>query len=83
MNYCEQENEYADHVAELDCEKRNNPCDIRVGAYMLVNDASPDQPAKYFLSLSGAVRWAENDNDYIIYNQTEDWSIYRVGNKVL
>ena len=61
MNYCEQENEYADHVPELDCEKRNNPCDIRVGAYMLVNDASPDQPAKYFLSLSGAVRWAEND----------------------
>ena len=49
MNYCEQENEYADHVAELDCEKRNNPCDIRVGAYMLVNDASPDQPAKYLI----------------------------------
>lgn len=78
MNYSTDEHEYLDWVGQSNIEKKYSPCDIHDGAYMLVDDASPDEPPKYFTSLKGAVNWAETDNEY-----TEQWSVYQVGNKVM
>ena len=49
----------------------------------LVDDASPSESPVYFRSLKGAVDWAENDDQYISYQGEEQWSVYRVGGKVL
>jgi hypothetical protein len=73
------ENEYADYYAQVALERKFNPCDPYTGAYMLLDEASPDEPPKYFTSLGGAVNWAEGDNQYL----DNQWSVYRVGNKIL
>ena len=83
MNYCEQALEFAEWKAQREIERQSNPCDPYTGAYMLLDEASPDAPPKYFTSLEGAVNWAETDNQYISYQGVEQWSVYRVGDKVL
>tara|TARA_R110002167_G_scaffold341894_2_gene550480 strand:- start:894 stop:1043 length:150 start_codon:yes stop_codon:yes gene_type:complete len=49
---------------------------------MLLDDASPDSTPKYFTSLDGAVTWAEG-GQYMDYQGVAQWSVYRVGDKVL
>ena len=83
MNYCEQALEFAEWKAQREIERQSNPCDPYTGAYMLLDEASPDEPPKYFTSLEGAVNWAETDNQYISYQGVEQWSVYQVGNKVM
>jgi hypothetical protein len=83
MNYCEEALEFAEWKAQREIERQSNPCDPYTGAYMLLDEASPDEPPKYFTSLEGAVNWAETDNQYISYQGAEQWSVYRVGDKVL
>ena len=83
MNYCETEHEHIDYQAELANERATQPCDVAEGVYMLVDDASPSESPLYFRSLQSAVDWAENDNQYISYQGVEQWSVYRVGGKVL
>lgn len=83
MNYCEEQLEYLEWQAQAKQEKKTNPCDISEGVYALVDDASPSESPLYFTSLKGAVDWAENDNQYISYQGVEQWSVYRIGNKVL
>ena len=75
--------EYLELKAQAEKEKKTNPCDVAEGVYMLVDDASPSDSPVYFRSLRGAVDWAENDDQYISYQGEEQWSIYRVGGKVL
>ena len=83
MNYCEQALEFAEWKAQREIERQSNPCDPYTGAYMLLDEASPDEPPKYFTSLEGAVNWAETDNQYISHQGVEQWSVYQVGNKVM
>ena len=83
MNYCQEQLEYLEWQAQAKKEKDTNPCDLAEGVYMLVDDASPSESPLYFRSLKGAVDWAENDNQYISYQGVEQWSVYRVGGKVL
>ena len=83
MNYCETEHEQIDYQAQLANERDAHPCDVAEGVYMLVDDASPSESPLYFRSLKGAVDWAENDDQYISYQGEEQWSVYRVGGKVL
>ena len=70
MNYCEEALEFAEWKAQREIERQSNPCDPYTGAYMLLDEASPDEPPKYFTSLEGAVNWAETDNQYISYQKT-------------
>lgn len=83
MNYCEEQLEYLEWKAQVESEKKSNPCDISEGVYALVDDASPSESPLYFTSLKGAVDWAENDNQYFSSQGVEQWSVYRIGNKVL
>ena len=83
MNYAQDQLEYLEWKAQHKQEERTSPADVGEGVYMLVDDASPSEPPVYFNSLQGAVEWAENDNQYISYQGQEQWSVYRVGNKVL
>lgn len=83
MNYAQEQLEYLEWQAQAKQEKKRNPCDPYTGAYMLLDEASPDASPKYFTSLGDAVNWAETDNQYISYQGVEQWSVYRVGNKVL
>jgi hypothetical protein len=83
MNYCEEQLEYLEWQAQAKKEKNVSTCDLAEGVYMLVDDASPSESPLYFRSLQGAVDWAENDNQYISYQGQEQWSVYRVGGKVL
>ena len=83
MNYCEEQLEYLEWQAQAEKEKNVSTCDLAEGVYMLVDDASPRESPLYFRSLQGAVDWAENDNQYISYQGQEQWSVYRVGGKVL
>jgi len=83
MNYCEEQLEYLDWKAQQEKEKNTNSCDLAEGVYMLVDDASPSESPLYFHSLQGAVDWAENNNQYISYQGQQQWSVYRVGGKVL
>jgi hypothetical protein len=83
MNYCETEQECAEYYAQVAIDRKFSPCDPYAGAYMLLDEASPDEPPKYFTSLEGAVHWASTDNQYISYQGVEQWSVYRVGNKIL
>jgi hypothetical protein len=83
MNYCEEQLEFLEWQAQQEKEKNLNPCDLAEGVYMLVDDASPSESPLYFRSLKGAVDWAENNNQYISYQGQEQWSVYRVGNKLL
>lgn len=73
------ENEYADYYAQVALEKKLNPCDPYTGAYMLMDDASPSESPLYFHALKSAVDWAENTYDFA----HGEWSVYRVGNKIL
>ena len=79
MNYCEEQLEYLEWKAQVESEKKFNPCDISEGVYALVDDASPSESPLYFTSLKGAVDWAENTYDFA----HGEWSVYRVGNKIL
>jgi len=83
MNYCEEQLEYLDWKAQQEKEKNTNSCDLAEGVYMLVDDASPSESPLYFRSLQSAVDWAENNNQYISYQGQQQWSVYRVGGKVL
>lgn len=83
MNYCEEQIEYLEWQAQAEKEKNANPCDVAEGVYMLVDDASPSESPLYFRSLKGSVDWAENNNQYISYQGEEQWSVYRIGGKVL
>ena len=89
MNYAQEQMEYLEWKAQVEQEKNTNPCDLAEGVYMLVDDSSPSEPPFYFRTLQGAVDWAENDNQYISYQGDhgfhiqEQWSVYRVGGKVL
>lgn len=83
MNYAQEQLEYLEWQAQAKQEKNTNSCDLAEGVYMLVDDASPSEAPLYFHSLQSAVDWAETDNQYISYQGVEQWSVYRVGNKVL
>lgn len=83
MNYSTDEHEYLDWVEQSNTENKYNPCDIHYGAYMLVDEASPDALPRYFTTLDGAVSWAKNDKQYASYQGVEQWSVYQVGNKVM
>ena len=83
MNYAQEQMEYLEWKAQAEQEKNTHPCDLAEGVYMLVDDSSPSEPPFYFRTLQGAVDWAENNNQYISYQGVEQWSVYRIGNKVL
>ena len=83
MNYCEEQLEYLEWKAQQEKEKNTNSCDLAEGVYMLVDDASPSESPLYFRSLQSAVDWAENNDQYISYQGQQQWSVYRVGRKVL
>ena len=83
MNYAQEQLEYLEWQAQAKQEKNANSCDLAEGVYMLVDDASPSEAPLYFRSLQSAVDWAETDNQYISYQGVEQWSVYRIGNKVL
>jgi len=83
MNYCEEQQEYLEWQAQAKQEKKANPCDISEGVYALVDDASPSESPLYFTSLKGAVDWRRDGGRYISYQGVEQWSVYRIGNKVL
>lgn len=83
MNYCEEQLEYLEYKAQLEQEKNTQPCDISTGVYILVDDASPSESPVYFKTLNGAVAWAESGDQYITYRGESQWSVYRVGEKVL
>ena len=80
MNYAEQQLEYLEYQAQLNNEKNTHPCDVSEGVYMLVDDASPSEPPLFFRSLKGANTWAEGSYPF---SEHGEWSVYRVGNKVL
>jgi hypothetical protein len=80
MNYAQEQIEYLEWKAELAKEESLSPTDVGEGVYMLVDDASPSEPPKYFHSLESAVGWAEHDYPY---SEHGEWSVYKVGNKVL
>lgn len=81
MNYCQEQLEYLEWQAQAKKERLDaiNPCDLAEGVYMLVDDVSPSESPLYFRSLQSAVDWAENDDQYI----KDEWSVYRVGGKLL
>lgn len=79
MNYAQEQLEYLEWKAEFEKEKRYHPCDIREGVYALVDDDSPSESPMYFLTLEGASTYAEGSYPYCNGN----WSVYRIGDKVL
>lgn len=79
MNYCKEEQEYAEYQSQVSRERQMNPCDVSDGVYMLVDDASPNEGGLYFRSLRGAYTWAQNTNDF----SHGEWSVYEIGGKVL
>lgn len=83
MNYAQEQMEYLEWQAQKAKEESLSPTDVGEGVYMLVDDASPSEPPLFFRTLNGATLWAENDNQYISYQGQEQWSVYRVGGKVL
>jgi hypothetical protein len=82
MNHENCEHEYIDWVEQSNNNNKYSPCDPFTGAYMLLDEASPDSTPKYFTSLDGAVTWAEG-GQYMDYQGVAQWSVYRVGDKVL
>ena len=79
MNYAQEQLEYLEWKAEFEKEKRYHPCDIREGVYALVDDDSPSESPMFFLTLEGASTYAEGSYPYCNGN----WSVYRIGEKVL
>lgn len=80
MNYAQEQMEYLEWKAELAKEKSLSPTDVGEGVYMLVDDASPSDPPLFFHSIEGASKWAEGSYPF---SEHGEWSVYRVGNKVL
>jgi hypothetical protein len=80
MNYCEEQLEYLEWKAQHENEKQTHSCDIAYGRYMLVDDASPSESPMYFRSLHAATLYADGTYPF---SQHHEWSVYRVGHKVL
>ena len=79
MNYAQEQLEYLEWKAQAEQERLTHPCDITEGGYALVDDDSPSEGAVYFLSLEGAVSYAQNTYPY----SSGHWSVYRIGQKVM
>ena len=79
MNYAQEQLEYLEWKAQHEQVRRTHPCDITEGGYALVDDESPTESPIYFLSLDGAVDYAENSYPY----SKGKWSVYKIGNKVM
>jgi len=79
MNYCIDGHDYMEIKSQFERERMTEPCDIAEGVYALVDDDSPSESPIYFRSIDGAVSWAEGSYPYCNGN----WSVYKVGAKVL
>ena len=80
MNYAQEQMEYLEWQAQKAKHESLAPTDVAEGVYMLEDDASPSEPPLFFRSLKGANTWAEGSYPF---SEHGEWSVYRVGNKVL
>ena len=80
MSYAQDQLEYLEWKAQHEKEKSLSPTDVREGVYMLVDDASPTELPLFFTSLKSATLYAEGNYPWVKHSE---WSVYRVGHKVL